>query len=280
MTHNADIVPLFSTGAALKDGGLFVAEKPGAAKKAGRKHGPLSLCDLAKTEGLKQVHVVDDRFANFYALTKGLKEAGATLHFGLKLTVCDDMAVKDEASLKNESKVVVWMNGDGSADYEAAINLYSLAATEGFYYVPRIDWKTLRAHWHSDLVMSLPFYSSFLARNLMSFASIVPDLPPGPLLVLQEVDQRMPYDEILTEAVERYVAATPSATLQRVKSVYYTTRQQARTQLTWASILDRGASWDKPRVDGFTSREFSWESYRELMGLGMAGNLSEQKEAA
>lgn len=276
-----DIVPLFATGASLRQGGLFTAEKPGAAKKAGRKHGPLSLCDLAKAEGLKQVHVVDDRFANYFSLHRGLKEVGTTLNFGLKLTVCDDMAVKDEASLKNESKVVVWMNGDGSADYEAAINLYSLAATEGFYYEPRIDWKTLRANWHADLVLSLPFYSSFLARNLMSFASIVPELPPGPLLVLQEVDQRMPYDEILDEAVQRYVAATPGAILQPVKSVYYVTRQQARAQLTWQCILDR-ATWDKPKPEGFTSREFSWEAYKELVGIGMAGQLGEQqlKEAA
>lgn len=276
-----DIVPLFSSAASLKDGGVFTAEKPGAAKKGGRKHGPLSLCDLAKAEGLKQVHVVDDRFANFFALHRGLKEAGATLHFGLKLTVCDDMTVKDEASLKNESKVVVWMNGDGSQDYEALINLCSLAATEGFYYVPRIDWKTIRANWHQDLVMSLPFYSSFLARNLMSFASIVPDLPPGPLLVLQEVDQRLSYDEILNDAVERYAAATPGATLQRVKSVYYTTRQQARTQLTWQCILDR-ATWDKPKPEGFCSREFSWESYKALVGSSMAAQLVPQqlKEAA
>lgn len=256
MTPTADdsIVPLFSSGAALREGGTFTAEKPGAAAKAGRKHGPRSLCDLAKSAGLKQLHVVDDRFANYFALHKGLKEAGCALAFGLKVVVCDSMADKSEASLKNESKVVVWMAGDGSADYRALINLYSLAAKDGFYYVPRLDWATLKANWHDSLLLSLPFYSSFLARNTTTFASIVPDLPAQPLL-LREDGQEGPEDVLLNDAVDRYAAAT-GAPVQKVRSVYYPDRKGAKAFQVWRAILGR-KTYDVPNDDA-TSSEFAW----------------------
>lgn len=257
-----DIVPLFSTAASLQQGGIFTTEKAGAAAKAGRKHGPLSICDVAKREGLKQLHVVDDRFANFMAAHKNLKEVGCQLVFGLKVLVVDDMADKSEASFKNESKVVIWLNGDGSADYEALINLSSRAAQDGFYYVPRLDWKTLCAHWHKDLILSLPFYSSFLARNTLTFASIVPQLPAQPW-VLREVDQQLPVDGLIDDAIDRYVATT-KASVHLVKSIYYDRRADAKAFLSWRCMLNRGATWDKPNQDGMHSREFCVEAWQEL----------------
>lgn len=255
-----DIVPLFSTAASLKDGGIFTSEKAGVAAKAGRTHGAISLCDLAKEHGLTQLHVVDDRFANYFALYKNLKDIGCQLVFGLKMTVADDISDKSEASLKTESKVVIWMNGDGGMDYQTLIDFYTVAAQQGFYYQPRIDWKVLKAGWHDDLILSLPFYSSFLARNTLTFASIVPDLAAQPLL-LREVDQRLPQDGLLDDALTRYAAATGAQT-QLVKSIYYRNREDARAFQAWRAVLNR-TTWDRPN-DGMCSREFCWQSYQEL----------------
>lgn len=274
MTPTADesIIPLFSSAGSLREGGIFAVEKAGTAAKAGRNLGPVNLCDLAKTEGLKQLHLVDDRPVNFMTAQKTLKDVGCQLVFGLKLTVCDDIADKSEASLKNESKVVVWMAGDGSADYRALINLYSLAAQDGFYYVPRLDWKTLAANWHDDLILALPFYSSFLAKNTLTFASIVPTLPAAPL-VLREVGQNLPFDGLLDDAVDRYAAATGAA-IQRVKSIYYNRRVDAKSFVVWRAILKR-ASWEMPNMEWMWSREFAYEAWKEL-----AAEPAELKEAA
>ncbi len=267
-----DIVPLFSTAASLKNGGIFTAEKAEAAEKAGRHHGPVSLCDLAIEEGLKQIHVVDDRFANFFALQKNLKDIGCQLCFGLRVAVCDDMADKSEASLKTQSNVVIWMNGDGSNDYETLIGLYTVAAQEGFYYVPRLDWKMLCGAWEDDLILSLPFYSSFLARNTLTFASIVPQLPVEKPWVLREVDQQVATDFLIDEAITRYVETT-GAPVHLVKSIYYRSRADAKAFQVWRAILGH-ATFDKPN-DGFTSREFCWEAYQELTAKEV-----EMKEAA
>ncbi len=254
-----DILPLFHSAGSLKQGGIFTVEKAGALAKAGKKRGPVSLCDLAKQEKLTQLHLVEDRLVNFMTAHKNLKEVGCQLVFGWKVVVCEDMAVKDEASFKTESKVVVWMAGDGTGDYQALLNLVTRASQDGFYYVPRLDWKTLKAMWHPDLLLSLPFYSSFLARNTLTFGSIVPDLPAKPILTMEE--NELPFDGLLGDAVVRYAAANGIAP-QRAKSIYYRDRKDAKGWQIWRAILDR-ASWDKPNMEGCCSREFSYESWKE-----------------
>ena len=121
-------IPLFSVSSSLKQGGVFTVEKAGAAKKSGRVKGPVSLCDIAKEHNLKQLHIVASNWVDFMVGHKNLKEVGCQLVFGLKLVVCENMADKSDASLKTESKVVIWMNGDGAADYQALINIVSVAA--------------------------------------------------------------------------------------------------------------------------------------------------------
>lgn len=264
MSATSPIIPLFSTSASLKQGSIFTVEKAGTMEKAGRTKAPISLCDLAKAEGLSRLHLVESNFVSFMTAYKNLKEVGCDLSFGLKLVVCADMADKSDASTKTESKIVVFMR-DGSA-YKPLIQLYSRAATEGFYYVPRIDWRTLCALWHPSLLLALPFYSSFLAQNTTTFSSIVPQLPQAEHLVFREVGQDLPMDPLIAAAVDTYLKETPGATEQRVKSVYCATRAHCKPFMVWKCILNRhrGSTWDKPNLDQFTSREFCWQGFKEL----------------
>lgn len=256
----SDILPLFSSAASLKQGGIFTVDKAGYLGKAGRKRGPVSLCDLAKQEKLTQLHLVDSTFVNFFSAYKNLKEVGCDLAFGLKVVVCEDMADKSEESFKTESKVIVFMKS--GAGYQPLCSLYSKAAKDGFYYIPRIDWKTLRKMWSEHFILALPFYSSFLAKNTLTFATISPDLPATPV-ALKEVNQQLPVDELLNDAVARYSAAT-GCPIQPAKSIYYKDRKDAKAFQIWRCILSRGATFDKPGMDGMCSREFCYEAYKEL----------------
>lgn len=258
-----DILPLFSTSASRVQGGIWTIEKAGAAAKTGRTHGPISLCDIAKRDKLTQLHLVQTNCIDLMMAAKNLAEVGCALVYGLKIVVCDDMTIKDEASFRNESKVIIWMAGDGLADYEALIALYTKAAQDGFYYVPRLDWKTLKAMWHPDLMLSLPFYSSFLARNTLTFASIVPDLPVKPN-VLVEVDQRLAFDDLILDAVNRYIEES-GAEVEQVKTCYYERRAQAKDYLCYLCALDR-KTYDKPGRDWFWSKQFCLEAHKELAG--------------
>lgn len=252
------VTPLFSTSASLEQGGIFTVEKAGEKQKLGRKTGPVSLCDLAKEEGLKEIVMVESNFINFMQASKNLDSIGVQFKFGLKLVVCEDINDKTESSFKTESKVVIFMASDSA--YSSLIKIYSKASTDGFYNIPRIDWKTLNQMWSDDLILAFPFYSSFLARNTLSFATILPDLPTKPILFWER--QFLPFDDIIKEAVVKY-ATTEKIDIQAVKSVYYKNRSDAKSWMVYQCILRR-SSWDKPNIDHCTSREFCWEAYKEI----------------
>lgn len=254
-----DIFPLFHSSSSLKEGGIFTFDKAGAAAKSGKKCGPISLCDLAKEEKMTKLMFVASKFADFMTAQKSLKDVGCQMVFGLKLAVCDDIADKSDASLKTQSNVIIWMGGDGSEDYRALINIYTVAAQDGFYYVPRTDWKTLKAMWHKDLILSLPFYSSFLARNTLTMASIVPQLPVDAIL-FREVGNQMPFDSLINSAIDRYHQSS-GYQIQDVKSIYYKNRNDSKQFQVWRAILDHN-TYDKPN-DGMFSTEFCWEAYKE-----------------
>lgn len=258
-----EIIPIFSTSSSRTQGGIFTVEKAGDAAKQKRMKGPVSLCDLAKNEGFKKLYLVEDHFIPFMQAEKNLRAVNCQVVFGLKVVVCENIADKSEASFKTESKVIIWMAGDGSTDYQRLINLATISTTDGFYYVPRLDWKTICAGWGDDLILSLPFYSSFLAKNTLTFSTIVPEFPAGVTpLVLREIGQNLPVDGLINDSMDRYVAAT-GAQIQDVKSIYYANRADSKAWQIWSAILSRN-SFDKPNRDFCASREFSFESWKEL----------------
>ena len=256
-----EIIPLFHTSASLKQGGILTIEGAGDSAKSGRVKGPVSICDIAKEDKLKRIHLVATNFADFMLGYKNLKKIDCELAFGLKVVVCENMSDKTEASFKTESKVVIFLKDDIA--YPELINLYTKAATDGFYYIPRLDWKTLKYMWNGNLILALPFYSSFLAKNTMTFATITPDLPSIPVL-LSETKQNLPFDGILNDAITRY-AAVNKIIPQPCKSIYYKNRKDAKNFLIWRAILERGATWDMPKQEHFSSKEFSYEAYKELI---------------
>lgn len=231
-------------------------EKAGDKAKSGRKTGPVSICDLAKEENLKEITLVESNFVSFMSAYKNLDSIGVQLKFGLKLTVCEDIEARNEDSFKTESKVVIFMGNDRA--YKNLIKIYSTATNKGFYYVPRIDWKTLKSFWSEDLILAMPFYSSFLAKNILTFSAIAPDLPAKPLFLTES--NLLPFDGLVKEAVAKY-ATVHNADVEPVKSIYYKNRSDARNWMIWQCILRR-STWDKPNIEHCTSQEFSWESFK------------------
>lgn len=258
-----DIIPLLSLSSSRKQGGVFTVEpaRKDDPSKPLDTSGPISLCELVKEEKLKKIHLVESNFISFMAAQKNLKKQGCDLAFGLKLIVTDDIADKTEDSFKNESKIVIFM--DNSDGYQALKDIYTKAATDGFYYCPRIDWKTLKYMWNDNLILSLPFYSSFLARNALSFSTMVPDLPAKPE-ILREIGQELPFDGILNDTIDRYAKAN-DIEIQSVKSIYYKNTADAKKFLIWRCIFERGSSWDSPRQEHMSSPNFSWQHYKELI---------------
>lgn len=195
------------------------------------------------------------------------------LVFGLKLVVVSDMTDKTPESVVNESSVIVFMRdaalGKGiSASYTDLLKINNCAWTTGRMGHGRIDWKTLKSLWTPNLMLALPFFSSFISRNLLTMASIVPDLPCAPW-VFKEADSQLPFAPLIDEAIDRYAASNPSQ-VQRVKSIYYAGREGSSfedyTLFRARSTRSRGKSGtlSAPGVDDLASDRFSFAAWQEV----------------
>jgi hypothetical protein len=233
---------------------------------------PASICDIAKTNGLKEVVLVEDRIDGFLEGYKHIQKAGiAQLIYGLRMVVVPDMLDKTPETARQESRVIIFVRN--SRGYNDLIRLWNRGWTDGHFTTRdasygRIDGKTLREFWTPNLSLALPFFSSFLARNTLTFASIVPDfpVPANEITLFREVDSGLPFAHLIDAAVTKFAADT-GAQIQPVKSIYYADAQSFDSYVTYRAILNR-ETFGAPGVDNLASNRFSFEDYLRVSKEG------------
>lgn len=219
---------------------------------------PISILSLAKKYELDKVFLAESNFSGFVEAYKNFKDNKIQLIFGLKLVICSDMTDKSEASFKSESKVVIWMKN--SEAYKDLIKIYSKAATDGFYYIPRLDWKTLNGMWTTNLSLSIPSYSSFLHQNLLKNGECVPDINKlEPNIFYSRMD--LPFDELIMNCHIDY-AKNNKLEINQCHPIYFYSHKQFNSYLTFRCIHNRG-QLSMPKLDHFSSNNFCFEKYLE-----------------
>lgn len=184
------------------------------------------------------------------------------LIYGVKLCVCDDVSAKDDASLRNESNVVIFVRN--SQGYNDLIKIWNRAWTDGFYYQGRTDWKTIKEFWTPNLSLAIPFFSGFIAKNTLTLASIVPTfpVPANEVCLFREVGSGLPFVPLIEEAMTQF-ATSSGAQVQDTKSIYYEKAADFPVYQTFRAIHNR-AEYAAPGVDHLASNQFSFEAWKEL----------------
>ena len=225
--------------------------------------GPRSIIKLCTDNKITQFVGISNTFASFPEAYKGAKKAGLDFIFGIEFWLCDNRLVRDEASLANEHKVFVLMKN--SQGYQDLIKLYTAVHSdkENFYYKARFDCASLKQYWTENLVLWLPFFDSFIAKNTLKHkASIVPDFPVEPALC-REQDSEHPHQQIIDLALDRY---NKEGKLQEVKSktIFYEKREDMFAYMTYRCMKNR-SNMEKPEMDEMCSPAFSFEDYLKLV---------------
>jgi len=263
-SERMNILPIFSSHYSLGDS-ILTLEEAGKTKQGN----PVSICDLAKDNKLSQVILVDERIDGFNEAYKNIQKAGiAQLVYGLKLVVCDNLNDKNEGTRKNESKVIIFIkNTEG---YNDLIRIWNRAWTTGHFSFKdssygRIDWSTLKELWTNNLVFALPFFSSFIAKNTLTFANIVPDLPVpnNEIIIFKETDCDLPFNPLIDDAINQFCSEEMKKQIQLVKSIYYSKQEDYDTYVAFRAIHNR-AEFMRPEVDHLYSNKFSFENWKEL----------------
>lgn len=228
-------------------------------------NGPKSIVSLCKDAKLKECVFISKNFATLPEAWKNLKAEKINLFFGIEMIMCDDAKIHTDESRRNEHKIIIFFkNQDG---YRDLLKLYSACNTdpENKYYVMRFDYKQLKKYWTNNLMMALPFFDSFVARNLLGFGTtIVPDLSFTKPVIFREKNSGLPFEPLINEALNRF---NPNKEYkeQFVKTIYYGERKDFKAYMAYRCILNR-STYTEPELRHFSSQEFCFESWKEIVG--------------
>ena len=223
-----------------------------------KENGPDSVIDICKKNDFKKFFLVEDSMAGFLQAYANAKEHKLHLIYGLRMTVCQDINEKSEESKRNSCKYVILAKT--SEGYSRLIKIYSIAAKDGFYYEPRADFDLLRKNWSDkDLCLCVPFYDSFIFKNVLTTSMAVPEFNfTSPTFFLEDND--LPFDALIADAVNSFASTGKKRETVKTKSIYYKDKKDFKSYLTFRCINNR-SSLEKPNLDHMCSNEFCLESW-------------------
>jgi len=220
---------------------------------------PDSIIDIAKKNDIKDLFLIEDNMSSFLQAYTNTKKNNINLRYGLRLSVNDNIEDKTEESRSKTSKVVIFFKTNEG--YTRLIKIFTEAAKNGFYYEPRIDYKTLEKMWSdNDLMLCIPFYDSFIFNNTLKNFICVPNFNfTKPVMLLE--NNCLPFNSIIKEKIIKYAEANKLEVLN-IKSIYYKTKKDFKSYLTFRCINNR-TTLNKPELNHMSSDEFSFESWKE-----------------
>lgn len=225
---------------------------------------PDSIINIAKENKINNLYMVEDNMTSFLQAYTNSKKYNINLRYGLRITVTDNMEDKTEESRAKNCKFVIFFKNEEG--YKKLIKIFSIAAKNGFYYEPRIDYKTLKSIWNdNDLLLCVPFYDSFIFNNVLRNTLCAPQLDfCSPIFFLES--NNIPFDSLIKSKVLEYSSKNKNQIIN-VKSIYYKLKSDFKAYLTFRCINSR-TTLNKPEIEHITSNDFSLESWKEKTSNG------------
>jgi DNA polymerase-3 subunit alpha len=245
------VLPLFKSHYSLGRSILTLEEEDSSIKG-----GPRSIVDICKENDIDKPFLIEDSMGGFLQAYTNFSNLKINFVFGLRITFCPDITIKDEESLNQSSKYVILSRN--SSGYKRLIKIYSCAAKEGFYYNPRMDFENLKKFWsNKDLMLAVPFYDSFIYKNLLTYNACVPDFSfTDPIFFTEE--NTLPFDNLIQQKVEKY--CDDKFEIRKAKSIFYEKKKDFKAYLTFRCINNR-STLNKPQFDHMCSDEFCVEEW-------------------
>lgn len=255
-TYNNFSIPLFKSNYSVGRSILTVDAEQTDARE------PDSIPLIAKELGLDHFYLVDDSISGLIDCYKSCKKLGLDFTFGLRLTFVPNLEIKDDDSLRKEAKYIIFLRNMPSYEvgYREIIKIWSKAAKDGFYYQPRLDFKSLAELWTDNLSLAVPYYDSFIHNNALNFGQCSNDfelLKTKPVFFIE--DNNLPFEPFLTKKVLDYCKSSGYDTLQ-AQSIFYKERKDFKTYLT-RRCIDERTSIEKPNLENMTSDTFCVEEW-------------------
>ena len=227
------------------------------------KIAPDSIIDICKKNKLKEFFLAEDSMGGFLEAYQNSKENKLQLIYGLRLTICADMLTKNEESLSSNCKYIIFIKN--TQGYKDLIKINDLAAKEGFYYEPRIDFQHLQSFWTKNLMLCVPFYDSFIFKNILEGKTCIPEFEFIDDVSFFIEDNNLPFDDLLKKGVLEFTNDGNDYPVIRSQSIYYNNREDFKAYLTFRCINKR-TTLNKPNLEHMCSDTFCFENWKENNG--------------
>jgi hypothetical protein len=210
------------------------------------------ILSFQEERSMDKVFIVEDSFYGFRELNSKLLERNAQLVFGIRLPVVQN--ITDECS----SKLIFFAkNNEGTKQIK---NIYTKTYCSDQQV---LCVKDLNAEELSDVLIAVPFYDSFLYKNIFHFGMCEIDLRKFDHFFFEENNYH-PFDSLISKQLK--VIAAPEKIVQ-AKSIYYRNREDVDAFQFYKSVCNRSGgkspNYGNPQLEHFCSSEFCWESYLE-----------------
>ena len=199
------------------------------------KIAPDSIIDICKKNKLKEFFLAEDSMGGFLEAYQNSKENKLQLIYGLRLTICADMLTKNEESLSSNCKYIIFIKN--TQGYKDLIKINDLAAKEGFYYEPRIDFQHLQSFWTKNLMLCVPFYDSFIFKNILEGKTCIPEFEFIDDVSFFIEDNNLPFDDLLKKGVLEFTNDGNDYPVISSQSIYYNNREDFKAYLTFNFLI-------------------------------------------
>jgi DNA polymerase-3 subunit alpha len=216
---------------------------------------PDSIIQICKENKMKELYLVEDNMSSFLEAYSNCRKNKIKLNYGLRISVTESMSDKSEESKTKSSKIILFFKN--KKGYQQLTKLYSIAAKEGFYYEPRLDYETISKNWTDDLILCIPFYDSFIFNNTLKNSLCIPQFDfTKPIFFIEDND--LPFDSLVKQKALSF-AEKNDLKIYKVQSVFYKEKKDFKAYLTFRCINNRSVL-NKPNLDHMSSNEFCFES--------------------
>jgi len=215
------------------------------------KYNKDSIIDICLDNDIKNPFVIESKMTGFLEMYENFTEAKLNPRFGLTRIFLNEVS---EENKPNWSKILIFCkNTEG---YKDLIKLHNFSNIHNESYV---DTNVLKNLWTRNLELVVPFYDSYIFRNVINGTNCLPEFNDIEHTFFWE-DNALPFDDLVSSKIGNNKVKT--------KSIYYKNREDFKVWQTYKCSLNlnykgRKRSLDSPNFEHCHSKEFCFESWKE-----------------
>ncbi len=252
MSNN--IIPIFTTDATIGSS-ILCSDEASEIKD----NSPVSIFSIGKSYDINPIYILENSFISFITCYRNANKIDKQLIFGIQFKLVQNSKLQSEDSFLSEQSVCIWIRN--SEGYKDLIKLYSAIHSDktNFYYYPRGDWNIVQNYWTDNLLMTIPFYSSFLARNLLEYShQAIPHFGKiKPLFHIEDHD--LPFDFIIKNGILDYIRQNNYGIINSHKIYFYKNSDIFPMQIM--KCINKRTTFEQPDLNHFSSNKFSFETF-------------------